>query len=355
MATFSVNQNRQFYVLKSAIANSGEPSALGSAVVKADKQGNVFLKYMGAGGLMRTDLIDPSTVTHCTKTKFEGYSLTMKEIKVNDAAAPGGKMLTGQDYILRLFVRKYIGDSDIYSTVKYGAVHANANMTTSQFYVKMAESLIGNMKREPVQLFNVFLLVSGAGTTAKPRRLIAPVNGKFTLENDSVNTDTAEAIVVQEAIQPWTLGKKKAARVEFEVQTAEVTTNADTFLWGEDSIKDVTDNADYNGYFAANGAGNKLNSNVYPLKTIAGQYIADMEWFFMGERGDIYRQAGWPKNIDTTYLADPTARSYNVLDIHYSFNGSGVDSYKSEKTLTLVTTEADSAFANLLAKIPLKG
>ena len=354
MATFSVNQNRQFYVLKSAIADSGEPSALGSAVVKTDQQGNVFLKYMGAGGVTRTDLIDPATVTSCVKKEFKGYPLTMKEIKVNAAAAPEGKMLTGQDYILRLFVRKYVGESDIYSTVKYGAVHAKANMTTSEFYVKMANSLLGNMKREPVKLFNVFLLVTGTGSTAKGTRLIAPVNGKFTLETGEVNADTASAIIVQEAIQPWALGKKKATRVEFEVQTAEVTTNADTFLWGEDAVKDVTGDSTYTAYFNNGGTSNKLDNNVYPLYTVAGQAVADMEWFFMGERGDIYRQAGWPNNIDTAYLADPTAKTYNMLDIHYSFNGDGVNSYKSEKTLTLVTTVTTTPFDKLIAKIPLK-
>jgi len=70
----------------------------------------------------------------------------------------------------------------------------------------------------------------------------------------------------------------------------------------------------------------------------------------MGERGDQYRKIGWPNNIDTTYLVtDPTA-SYDVLDVHYSYVGSGEGVQKSEKDLTVVTLHSNAAQLIALAK-----
>ena len=56
----------------------------------------------------------------------------------------------------------------------------------------------------------------------------------------------------------------------------------------------------------------------------------------MAERGDMFRNMGWPNNIDVKYMVDPT-KEYDMLDIHYFFSGSGVQVHKSEKDITIVT------------------
>lgn len=55
----------------------------------------------------------------------------------------------------------------------------------------------------------------------------------------------------------------------------------------------------------------------------------------MGERGDIYRNMGFPNVIPTTYLVDPTLE-YNVVDIHYAYTGGNEEVQKSEKDITVV-------------------
>ena len=69
-----------------------------------------------------------------------------------------------------------------------------------------------------------------------------------------------------------------------------------------------------------------------------GKTIADLEYFCMGERGDIYRGIGFPNNIVTTYLVDPT-KTYYVFDVHYAYVGDGVSVQKSEKTITIVCAD----------------
>ena len=59
----------------------------------------------------------------------------------------------------------------------------------------------------------------------------------------------------------------------------------------------------------------------------------------MAERGDMFRNMGWPHNIDVKYMVDPT-KEYDVLDIHYAYSGDGVQVHKSEKDITLVTSAA---------------
>ena len=73
-----------------------------------------------------------------------------------------------------------------------------------------------------------------------------------------------------------------------------------------------------------------------------GKRTADLEYFCMGERGDQYRNVGWPNVIHTAYMVNNPGDTdeYDYLDIHYYFQGEGVRSDKSEKVLTLVATAA---------------
>lgn len=73
-----------------------------------------------------------------------------------------------------------------------------------------------------------------------------------------------------------------------------------------------------------------------------GKRTADLEYFCMGERGDHYRNMGWPNVIHTAYMINNPSDTdeYDYLDIHFYFQGEGVRSDKSEKVLTLVATAA---------------
>lgn len=55
----------------------------------------------------------------------------------------------------------------------------------------------------------------------------------------------------------------------------------------------------------------------------------------MGERGDQYRNMGWPNVIPTKYLVDPS-KKYDVINIHYFYQGDGISVQKSEKDIQIV-------------------
>ena len=194
---------------------------------------------------------------------------------------------------------------------KYGEVIARSGMTASDFYKKMAISLAKNLenKTESTPLVNIYLNSAAADGTD------VPVTA--TTKESDLNKDDYDKIIIEEAEQPWVLGMMPQAFIPFTPQFLTITVDGEDRLWGVATV-------------------------VTPKKTVPdGHLIADLEYFCMGERGDIYRGMGYPNIIKTTYLVDPNA-VYDVLDIHYFYTGSNESVQKSEKTITLVAVDDGS-------------
>lgn len=318
MATFSTNQVRQLYVAKALKASHVLASdAAGSIAVKNDTAKNhLYFEYKGADNLMRSDLIDIKNILYAKATDADAMAHKLKSVTVTlDTNVNGGVPVAGQDYILRIAFKQYVGMSDEDQYFKYGMVHAYADMTASHFYMKLALSLVKNFSREVTPLVK-FTLTSSDGEAV-------PVDATT---KESSLTKTYIALVINEVEQPWRLGIMEQTPVYFTVQPTTITVIGDERIWG--TVKDTD-----------------------PAGTINnGKKIADLEYFCMGERGDIYRGVGFPNNIPTTYLVDPTVK-YNVIDIHYAYVGSNESVQKSEKTITLVVPKvgADNQASNTLA------
>ena len=318
MATFSTNQVRHLYVakeLKSSRVLAAD--AAGSIAVKSDTAKNhLYFEYKGADNLMRSDLIDIENILYAKATDADDMAHELKAVTVTlDSEVNAGAPVAGQDYILRIAFKQYVGMSDEDQYFKYGMVHAYAGMTASDFYKKLALSLAKNFSREIVPLVKFVLTNSDYEAV--------PVDATT---KESSLTETYKALVIDEIEQPWRLGVMEQNPVYFEVQPVPVTVNGDERIWGK--VEDTE-----------------------PAGIIAnGKKIADLEYFCMGERGDIYRGVGYPNNIPTTYLVDPTVK-YNVIDIHYAYVGSNESVQKSEKTITLVVPKigAKNDVSNALA------
>ena len=318
MATFSTNQVRQLYVAKALKTPHVLASdAAGSIAVKNDTAKNhLYFEYKGADNLMRSDLIDIKNILYAKATDADAMAHELKSVTVTlDTNVNGGAPVAGQDYILRIVFKQYVGMSDEDQYFKYGMVHAYAGMTASDFYKKLALSLVKNFSREVVPLVKFTLTNSDDEAV--------PVDATT---KESSLTETYTALVIDEVEQPWRLGIMEQTPVYFTVQPTTITVNGDERIWG--TVEDTD-----------------------PAGTIDnGKKIADLEYFCMGERGDIYRGVGFPNNIPTTYLVDPTVK-YNVIYIHYAYVGSNESVQKSEKTITLVVPKvgANNQASNALA------
>lgn len=299
MAIFNVNQNRQFYVVKEvATAENTFSNAVKNETsinlgtielgqTKDNKQ--FFFRHMGQGGITRTDLIDVDKVCyakHTTATKMQRYP--KKSTVTLDGTINSGNPIPGQDYILRIQINNYLAPGDACVLIRSAAVHATKEMDTAKkFYDKMVESLNNNFSRDPQDLL------------------------KF--------ESTDEGIVIKEvADQPWRLGVLSQEPVNFEVYPTTIKYDGEDVIWAEltDGFIPVTEDKDED-----------------PIGN--GRKVADLEYFCMAERGDVFRNMGWPNNIDVKYMVE-SDKEYDMFDIHYYYSGDGVDNHKSEKDLTIV-------------------
>lgn len=310
MATFSTNQVRQLYVataLKSPNVTASDTA--GSIAVKSDTaKSHLYFEYMGAGGMTRSDLIDIKNILYAKATDADDLAYDLAKYKLTlDNTVNGGEPAIAQDYILRIAFRNYPGLSEEDQYFKYGMVHVVTGMTASDFYKTLALSLVKNFSREEQGLLKFYLETGGsdAGVVAGTRTEVT----KDTKESSLTGTYTG--IIIEEAPQDWILGLMEQAPVNFTIQPDLIIDNGDERIWGV--VKKVT------------------STNSIP----DGHKIADLEYFCMGERGDVYRMVGFPYVIRTKYLVDPDIK-YNVIDIHYAYVGPNESVQKSEKDITIV-------------------
>lgn len=336
---YSVNQVRQLYVAKALKTPHVLASdTAGSIAVKNDTAKNhLYFEYKGADNLMRSDLIDTKNILYAKAIDANAMVHKLKAVTVTlDSEVNAGAPVAGQDYILRIAFKQYVGMSDEDQYFKYGMVHAYAGMGADEFYKVLALSIAKNFSREVVPLIKIEVhskdTKSKGGFDSNGYMVVTPTtkdNGKSDTTNpyyatNAIVTDI-DSIRITEVEQPWRLGVMAQTPVYFTVQPVAVMVNGDERIWATvtESTNGTIDN---------------------------GKKIADLEYFCMGERGDIYRGVAFPHNIPTTYLVDPTIK-YNVIDIHYAYVGSNEGVQKSEKTITLVVPKVGvtNSVSNVLA------
>lgn len=284
MATFSTNQARQLYV---ALDVDTVNSAASVGTIAANSGDNcLYFTYKSVDGIVRSDLIDKNCVIAVRATDHSklGRKLAQYQIAL-DSTVNSGNPVPGQDYIVGFTFSQWgsVGLEDQY--YKDVCVRATTGMTAAQFYTALATACTAAFAKESIPLLSF--------------------------------TAAATYVEVTEIEQPWVLGKKTSDPLQFTITPKLITFNSNEYIWG---------------VVTATGNGTTVNN---------GKNTADLEWFCMGERGDVYRQAGYPYTIDTTYLVDST-KPHDYIDIDYYYEGDGTACQKSRKMITIVVPYTDS-------------
>lgn len=313
MANFNVNQVRHLYVAKTApqeveagsIASTlANPGDFGYSTL--DSEGNFYFVSRGATGeLVRSDMINAKSIKHITyldKTK-DVYGLKRTKIEML-TTTNSGNPVAGENYTVVVNFTNFLGFGVEDTDVLTATAHAITGMTAAQLLGELAVSLYQNSLKGVVKIYC-------GGTALTDAAVAAHVSGAAPI--------TGASIEIEEMEQPWVRGTKAAIVYPFTVTCKFITNNNDVVPWAK--ITAVT-----------------------PTTTIKNtKKIADLEYFCMGERGDWYRNVGWPHVIPTQYLvpADSTdAAGYNVLTIHYKYIGGGDEaaSRLSVKDIQIVST-----------------
>ena len=306
----SDNQFRNLYVMKTYKASESALAAVGDTTLKVDTAKNsMYLVYKDTEDNLTSDIIDLKNLLYVKSTKAADMARKLNSQSVTLNEDP----ISGQDYVLNVEVRNFVALGDDSTHIKFGAVHAVKGMTKSDFYKAMAVNLAKNLSREPSPILNVSLnKYNSTGTTNT--KVAVLVNGKMQNLAALTSTETYTSIIIDEVEQPWRRGVAQVEPVNFNTTCGTILMDCDDVIWG--TVEKET--------------GDEIQN---------GKQIADMEWFYHGTRGDIYREATYPDNFDFKPLVDET-KAYSTLDIHFAYVGPGVEVAKSERTITVVCADA---------------
>ena len=269
----STSQVRQLYVV-TGLAND-VPTTEGNIQVKATA-GNkeLYFLHKGKGGLVHSDLIPVKLIRSLTQTPYAAMNTKLKSKTITITGTP----VLGQTYSIKLNFRNYIGMGDEDNTVRVGT-----------------------------------FTVKSASTTAA--QLAAGLKAALELNTDLAKlcavTVASNVITVAEVEQDWELGKMPVAIVPFEITLGTIIENGVTHNeWGT----------------VAAGATTTANDAIKKL--------ADLEWFCMGDRASQDRMGG-PYALESKMMINMSS-TYDVINIHYAFQGEGVSVQFSEKDLQLL-------------------
>ena len=305
----SDNQFRNLYVMKTYKTSESALEAVGDATLKVDTAKNaMYLVYKDTEDNLTSDIIDLKNLLYVKSTKAADMARKLNSQSVTLNEDP----ISGQDYVLNVGVRNFVALGDDSTHIKFGAVHAVKGMTKSDFYKAMALNLAKNLSREVSPILNVLLTKNN--TTDGESEVPVLVNGKMQVLAELKATESYTDIIIDEVEQPWRRGVAQVEPVNFNTTCGTVLVDGDDIIWGTVEKEE----------------GDPVNN---------GKQIADMEWFYHGTRGDIYREATYPDNFDFKPLVDET-KAYSTLDIHFAYVGPGVEVAKSERTITVVCADA---------------
>lgn len=160
--------------------------------------------------------------------------------------------------------------------------------------------------------------VVGQTTDSNPDTLQSILKGQLdAILPPYIAVEESPSGVIKFTANPDTTGYKRGIRPvvmpDFEVSVNTVVEEGEDVQWAEITVGKAT-------------------------TTVSGKFkLADMEYFALGERGDEYRQMGWPAvTYDADYKIDPkVAQEYDVLVVHFAFAGSNDQSHLSEKDLII--------------------
>jgi len=278
MAVFSTNSVRHLYVANAA--TGATPGCFNEAKVTTDQE--LYLTFVNTESkVVKTDLIPLSKIKKLSTTSYVPRKLRKDTITF---ATP----VVGQTYTLRILFRQWGSGSSENQYFKYvGSYKAKTGDTQQTLVDAFIASATVNFAREPVQLLT--FSKNGSGTIA--------------------------TLSITEVAQPFVRGKQQGCPLDYTIHFVKIT--------------------DAGGY--ENTEWGTVASNDKPNPGVGtANLAADMEYFYLGERGDQYRNVGYPYTFDTTYLVD-TTKVYDIIDITYnSGDYDAIGAANAEKVLTVL-------------------
>lgn len=318
MPTFSTNQVKHLYVAKAVDANL---DTVGDIKFAAAGDKDIVFKYVGNDGVVRSDIINLDNIIYAKAIKestMEQY-LESAYVACNTVAA-------NQPYILKVIVDSFSSLAEEDKGFIFAEYTAKSTDAAKNILAGLAVSLAKNATKAAYNpLIKVFLTTAASGSVAAANLT------EVTASTDIASlTGTYLGLVIEAADQAWSLGKEGFNLLKFNVTTSEIIASGVSTQWAT-----VTKGADH---------------PTAALKN--SKKIADLEWFCMGERGDMYRDISWPNSFTFTPQVNPAAAyGYHVIEIAFYYAGDAEDVQKSPKEIVIPCEAAASGYTLVNAVI----
>lgn len=327
MHNFTTNQTRNFYVA-SKVATATDVASFDNLDIALGNTatGELFFKYKNADGLAtRSDSFVPARITSLKKTAAADMArpLLAHTIKIDtDKVTLSDLVGKTLDCVVTIHG---VFDYDDSNTISFTAsVTGNSTNTASAaaFHKALAEALALAQPQYDKKYPFVNVFSSGALVT----RAIAKAG---------TATGSADGVVLVEGLQKYVRGKLTGEPSSFSVAFRYAPNNYELIDWGTDTVAEST----IDGY-----------------KEVPANYaLADLEYFALGERGDQYRGAFWPNDVETTYVIDPFgSTAYDVLSVEFYWAGDAENVQKSPRLIQVAApaTVVSSLYDSISAKLP---
>ena len=308
MQNFNTNQTRHFYVAGAIDANVDTNLDI---ALKTTATGEMYFLYKNADGLLtRTDTIDPKKVVCLKKTAAADMDRKLMAhtvaIDTNEVTLSN---LVGKTLDCIITIHGYIDydESDTYTFVASVVGNSTNTATAAAFHKDLAIAIAKALPKPDKQYPLIHVFSNGTEVTAT------------TAASDVTGSNTG--VVLVEGVQKYVRGKLTGELCSFSVAFRLADSNIGDIVWGTDTV---------------------APSAISGFTVMPSAYtIADLEYFALGERGDMFRGNNWPNNYDTTYSID-LSKEYNMLSIEYYWAGNVENVQKSPRLIQIAAEAADS-------------
>ena len=261
MSTFGDNQVRKIFIANAVHAVRATPDLLAEGEVQAFQAdgggvptaGDRFYVATKSDGIInRSEIIDPSKVIDSREKTFAAAKPGWSVVIAGTPTTDVGKVV---DFVV--------------SIDNYGA----NNSSSEPYYFHASHTIVSGDTLDTI----------GAGiasaATLNAAKSGVPIAFAYTAGTDTMAITTTRT--------PFSLGKFNGEPLKAGLVCKVDDTNLSATV--TDAFVDVTDN---------------------------GIEVANMEWFMLGNTGDIYRGAGYPNNIDSHYVTEQDG-NYSAYEFTY--------------------------------------
>lgn len=310
MKNFNTNQTRHFYVAGAVNANLENNLDI---ALKQTATGEMYFVYKNADGLVtRSDTFDPKKIKHLHYGPVNNIRIPVHRISIADGidlTAFIGKTVECIITVHEAF------DYDSTYTINASFVANAANTTNEGAFLMAAGKAIATAVPARDKNYPVVLVSSQTG-------LITPTTVGNTLSGD---------LYVCGGVQKYVRGKLSGEPCPLTIAFRVSDGNYEDVAWGTDVLTTA----------AALSTEEEIDLPDEMWSYPGAYVLADLEYFALGERGDVYRGAAWPNEYNPTYVIDTSGNTgYGVLSIEYYWNGNAENVQKSPRMIQVIADTA---------------